>query len=139
MIRRILVALDFGPLCEPVAQHALALARAFGASCLLLHVIEAIEGADDLELDRFYASMTRRAGGQLAERAARFRDAGVEVETEIVVGRRWREIVERAVSGGADLVVIGSHRTTVEGRPHLGGTGHQVFMACPRPLYVVRG
>ncbi len=145
MIRRLLVATDFGEGSAAAEALALEVARAHGASCVLLHAIEAIEGAaegggGEGDLEGFFADLRARADRLLAERAARFREGGVPCECEAEVGRRWQVIVERAEAEQVDLIVLGSRRPLEEpgGQPHLGTTSQQVFFAATRPLLVAR-
>lgn len=145
MIRRLLVATDFGEGSAAAEALALEVARAHGASCLLLHAIEAIEGASEggsgaEDLEAFFADLRTRADRLLEERASRFRERGVPCECEAEVGRRWQVIVERAEAEQVDLIVLGSRRPLDPpgGRPQLGTTSQHVFFAATRPLLVAR-
>lgn len=137
MVERLLVAVAFDDLAEPVVRDALALARSTGASCTLLHVVEALEG-DDEETVRFHERLEREAGLRLEPHLAPFREAGVPCEARVEIDRSWRAILDVADEVDADVIVIGSRPTVESGRPHLGSTSHQVFFAADRRLLVVR-
>ena len=64
MLKRILLATDFGPRSRRAEEQALWLARITGASCLLLHVIEALRGDPDEEMHSIYADLERRLHGR---------------------------------------------------------------------------
>ncbi len=141
-VRHLLVATDFGETSRAAEDLALCLAKAHGATCLLLHVIEEIDGSaedDDEKVQAFYAPLQERAQRLLALRATRFADAGVACTVETLIGRRWRAIVRRADEAGVDLIVVGSRRPVAEdGAPVLGTTSQQVFFAATRPLLIAR-
>ena len=117
-LESILVATDFSATARKAEDHARRLAKATEARCLLIHVIEKIQG-DDEELDRFYASLEERARTELSLAEQRFAEAGVRCAARAAIGSRWRTIVETAefnsknliTSGAADLTVL----STVEG------------------------
>ena len=134
--RRLLVATDFSATGRAAEEHALGLAERLGASCLLLHVIEAIDG-DDEDISNFYKSLEERAQTQFEPVLKRFANAGVECQARTAVGQRWQKIVEVAESEGFDLIAVGS-RSLSGDRPSFGTTSHRVFFATHVPLLVVR-
>ncbi len=97
-IRNILVATDFSPFSDQAIRAAVALARHFGATLHLLHVVHhAPERA--AALDRL---------GALAEAQA----DGVSFTASVAVGRPAPEIVRYAAREQMDLVVVGTHGRT---------------------------
>jgi nucleotide-binding universal stress UspA family protein len=139
MLRKLLVAVAFDDLAGAVEDQARELARAAGAECILLHVVEAIGSADDPEMRDFLERLEQEAVEKLREPAERLRASGVPCTATVAVGRSWQVIAETAESEDVDLVVVGSRPTVIGGRPHLGSTSHQVFFSSPRSLLVVRG
>lgn len=97
-IRNILVATDFSLFSDQAIAAAVALARHFGATLHLLHVVHhAAERA--AVLDRL---------GTLAEAQA----GGVPFTASVAVGRPAPEIVRYASREEMDLIVVGTHGHT---------------------------
>lgn len=97
-IRNVLVATDFSPFSDQAIRAALALARHFGATLHLLHVVHhAAERA--AALDRL---------GTLAEGQA----DGVPFTASVAVGRPAPEILRYASREQMDLIVVGTHGHT---------------------------
>ncbi|SER87570.1 universal stress protein [Natrinema salaciae] len=61
-----------------------------------------------------------------------------EIETEIATGKPDHEIVERAVDGAYDTIVIGSHGREGISRILLGSVAENVVRRSPIPVVVVR-
>ena len=73
----------------------------------------------------------------LAERAARLREGGVEVETVVRVGPAPDVLVEEAETRRADLVVAGSTGKGALQRALLGSVTTRLLHVLRRPLLVV--
>lgn len=97
-IRNILVATDFSPFSDQAIRAALALARHFGATLHLLHVVH--------HADERAAALDRL--GALAEEQA----DGVPFTASVAVGRAAPEIVRYAAREQMDLIVVGTHGRT---------------------------
>lgn len=138
MIKKILIGTDFSELsgeAERVARH---LAKTEGAECCVLHVIEAIDDDDDETVKRFYAELREKALPKVDERVERFRADGVVCNGDVMVGKRWQAIVERANDERADLIVLGSRPAVQDGKTNLGTTSQHVFFASTCSLLAVR-
>lgn len=109
MYKNILVPVDFSEHNEPALNAAVALARPDG-KVRLFHVIEPIAGIDVADEEEFFRRLEERARKVLLRHGQRLHGAGVEWDSEVVYGKRAREIVERAAKMNADLIVLASHR-----------------------------
>lgn len=74
----------------------------------------------------------------LEEARAFASDHGVEIETDLVVGRVSRSIVEYIEDSDVDHVIIGSHGRTGASRVLLGSVAETVTRRSPVPVTVVR-
>ncbi len=111
-----------------------------------LHVIDprefygagGIEGAAMASYERIREVHERSANQLLEVARERAADAGVEIETESVLGRVSREVVEYADEHDVDHVVVGSHGRTGASRILLGSVAERVVRRSPVPVTVVR-
>jgi len=150
MIKNVLVGLDGSEHSRAAIEHALWIARRFGASLTGLHVIDivSIEGSflhdisGSLGFEPYldFSSKMRevlqeRGRAMLEEFGERCREDGVRCETAMDVGVIANEICARART--ADLVVIG-HRGINEkfSTGLLGGTAESVTRKIAKPLLV---
>lgn len=113
----------------------------FGAEApvTLLHVIEPIRGLPDEELVDFYASLERRALDTLGGVAESLQKRGTPCDLVIKRGRRGPTIVRFAAESAITLIVLGSHQAHPEqGQMGLGSTSHQVALAAPCSVLLLR-
>ena len=138
-IQRILCPTDFSASAEHAFQYALAIASQHGAAIELLHVTESSAYADDPPLEgdtaseRFEDRLRKRLGKIVATA-----DADIEVETNLLAGIPYAEIVNRAKTWPADLIVLGTHGRT--GMKHLliGSVAEKVVRSSFCPVCTVR-
>lgn len=109
MFERILVPVDLTEKNRRAVQQARDLATPAGSEIALVHVIEELEDASFEELEGFYTRLEERANRELSALARMVEEAGVTVRSEVVYGKRVREILRSAEELGSDLVVLGSH------------------------------
>jgi nucleotide-binding universal stress UspA family protein len=141
---RILHPTDFSDCATNAEQHAVKLARAFGAEVMLVHVVveappyrENLFGAADPRA--FYDAQRAWATRTLTARAERIREAtGLATRPIICTGAPAREIAAVAEREGIDLIVLGTH-----GRGHLdrllvGSVADRLVRTAPCPVMTVR-
>ncbi|WP_435346173.1 universal stress protein [Haloarchaeobius sp. HRN-SO-5] len=142
MPRHVLVAYDE----SPQAKKALDLAiREFGdAKLSVLHIIDPAEAGSGRRFSlptfpqEWYENAREDANRQLAEASDLATEAGLEVETAVVVGRTARSIVEYAEENDCDHIVTGSHGRSGVSRILLGSVAETVIRRSPVPVTVVR-
>lgn len=129
MYRRILLPLDLADRHRPVLDRAAELCEPASGWVALLHVIETIHDVSHEELAGFYRSLRERAERLLQESGDELRKLGIDVRTEIVLGRRASEILRYARDLECDLIVMRSHVPEPD-RPGggLGTLSHQVAL-----------
>jgi nucleotide-binding universal stress UspA family protein len=144
VFRRMLVPTDFSPQSERAWDLARRLARAVGAEIELLHVFVPppppyVDGPfPAVEVTDVYASSRQWVEEQLGRWAAKARDEGLAVKTQLRDGVAYKEIVAAARDTGADLVVIGTHGYSGVERLLLGSVADKVIRLAHCPVLAVR-
>jgi nucleotide-binding universal stress UspA family protein len=114
MFRKILVPVDFTRKNLRAVRTAVRLAADRGASVVLLHVIERVDGGDPRGLAGFYRKLEAQAR------------------------RQMREIV-RAAAESVDLIVMSSHRLALrQSGEHWGTISHKVGILSRCPVLLVK-
>jgi nucleotide-binding universal stress UspA family protein len=137
-IRNVCVATDFAECSERPVQHALALARHFGATVHLLHLvlpskfaylpemIPAAEEAAGRDSDQYLARLT---GAHKLE--------GIELRRWIEEGEISDVIGDFVQKHHIDMLVVGTHGRSGIPRFLLGSSAQQIFHAVRCPVLVV--
>jgi nucleotide-binding universal stress UspA family protein len=133
IIERVLLASDLSPEMARAHGFAVTLARMTGAAVTLLHALD-LEGADVLRRDAIVWARSASARRAAIPALTGIREAGVECELQVCVGRRWQVIVDAAYDH--DLVIIGGSRYAT-GDVRLGTTPSKVVGGTPTPVLVV--
>lgn len=114
MFKHILVPVDFTEKNDAALSVARQLALQHKAILSLLHVIEKVDIAEDEQIRSFYDDLRDRADTNMDQMADRLGEAGVEAQREILFGHRGSEIVRFAMEHEVDLVVLSSHKVSLE-------------------------
>ncbi len=138
--RRILVAIDEGPVARHAAEVAVALAARLEAALAFVHVVDsASDYAADVGLTR---GDLERAARQEAEAmiTALCRQLGAPAGSAALTpfGGAASEIARAARDWAADLIVIGSHGRTGVQRALLGSVAEGVMRHASCAVLVVR-
>ena len=144
-ITRILVPVDFSAHSEQAFAYAAMLARRFGASLELLHVVEdpfvsGAWGSDGFDpyipdlIDRQVADARRRLREMKEIRAA----DGDAVEPVVLIGTPAKTIVDHAAAGTFDLIVMGTHGRKGLAHALMGSVAERVVRTAPCPVVTVR-
>lgn len=158
MYRKILVALDSSDLQAPVFTAALELAKATGATLMLLHVLSAFEeGSPGIPMRSYHTSYPvldestwatyqhqwqnyeQRGLDRLRDRQEQAQAAGVIAEFTQTSGEPPRMICEMARTWGADLIMVGSHGRRGISELLLGSVSNYVMHHAACSVLVVRG
>jgi nucleotide-binding universal stress UspA family protein len=124
-IRKICVATDFTDGSDRTISYAAALARGFGASLYVIHVLE--DERDYQDARRALAAIAATLAGDVDR-----------VATEVRIGKPAAAINEAARRYGADLVVMSTHGRTGLSRAIAGSVTEEVIRASNCPILVVR-
>jgi nucleotide-binding universal stress UspA family protein len=139
-IRKILVPTDFSPHAAEAFRQAFGLAKATGASVMVLHV--ARPPAVVVDGGRLSTDPT---GGEPKDlwadlRKVKAEDPGVVVEHEVIVADRpdASHILQILEKAGCDLIVMGTHGLTGLKHRLFGGLTEQVVREARCPVMVVK-
>jgi len=141
MYKRILVPLDGSELGESIVPLLLEIAGPLDMTIVLLRVLEpltplATDGmpivVNDLEARR------RNAQEYLAPIAIGLRTRGIDVSSEIRVGRADEQILAAVREVGADLIAMSTHGRGGLGRLLFGSVAEQVLRRAEVPVFLMR-
>jgi nucleotide-binding universal stress UspA family protein len=145
VLKKVLVATDFGPAAESALRYALALARGAGAELHVLHVVEnvlarAMDGygyaaiSPEVQLDIEDAGR-KRTNALLSDEDRREMQAKAATVTS---NSPATEIVDYARKNGIDLIVMGTHGRGAIAHLFMGSVAERVVRTAPCPVLTVR-
>jgi nucleotide-binding universal stress UspA family protein len=141
-LRKILVPIDFSEPSRKAMQYALSFAKQFNAEVLLLHVIEFIPMPvpplavvhDEVTQGKLHES----AAKELAQWRERFgQQMGIRASVRDGISAH-AEIVNAAIEGNIDLIVLGMKGRSGLAHLLIGSTAERVVRHAPCPVLVVR-
>ena len=140
-LKRVLLATDFSPASESAMRHGLSIARRYGATADIVHIVDSLgyrlTGGDVLaqavdlaqrDLANFEASLLQK--GLL-------RDVPHHMLAESCSGEVWEALCRLVRQYNVDLIVLGTHGHTGIKKFSLGSVAEQVFRHCPCPVLTV--
>lgn len=143
-IKTILVPTDFSPPSVKALAYGKELARLFGSSLHLLHVIEepfvhgfTMEGYI-ATLPEFSAQLEARARQELTKQLDGVERAGLKAVEATRFGNPLTEIVRYAQEQDVDVIVIGTHGRGRVAQLLLGSVAERVVRTAPCPVLSVR-
>jgi nucleotide-binding universal stress UspA family protein len=138
----ILCATDFSPCSQNATRLAVALARRFHDSVLLLHAVEPLTVQQSLDAPLLPAVWEQRlkelADDQMARVAAGIRGEGVDAETRVAFGAPAAVILDAARAVTPRLIVVGTHGRRGVAHLFLGSVAEQVVRRSEVPVLVAR-
>jgi nucleotide-binding universal stress UspA family protein len=136
-IQSVLYATDFSHQAEAAFPLAVALARDYGATLTIAHVVPVPMVAYTMgELAALPDSNIEEAR-QLLEQI-RPSDPNIHVDHRIAEGDPAREILDLAKKGHCDLIVMGTHGRSGLSRLMAGSVAEEVMRHAPCPVLTVR-
>ena len=133
LVRRILFATDFSSCANHAEEYVAFLARAYGATVDVIHVLEIYEGTYVTTIQDH-----RETDERLADTGRRLQQNTVNVTTQQKTGNPDVLICETATEDHADLIVLGTHGRTGLSHILLGSTAERVLTMAPCPVLTVR-
>jgi nucleotide-binding universal stress UspA family protein len=145
ILKKVLVATDFGPASDSALRYAQALARGFGAELHVLHVVEnvlarAIDGygyaaiSPEVQLDIERAGR-KQTDALLTDEDRREMHAKASTVTS---NSPASEIVDYARKNGIDLIVMGTHGRGAIAHLFMGSVAERVVRTAPCPVLTIR-
>lgn len=140
MYKDILVTLDESALAERALPHAVALAKAFGATIHLVSVVPVLDAetvlAAGVSID--WTSQVQSARDYMGGIRKRVMSEGVEAEWDVCQGDVAEEILRYCDQQDCDLVVMSTHGRSGLGRWVYGSIADRVLRHAKVPVLLVR-
>ncbi|NNC88543.1 MAG: universal stress protein [Akkermansiaceae bacterium] len=144
-MKTIVAALDFSDASSPVLETAAEIAKAFGATLKLVHIVEPepTYSAYGFTPEEFPAIHTfqkeaRSRAEQALEKQKNKVPAGVaSVETHLLEGNPLHALLEYSDEQKADLIVLGSHGHGVMAAVLLGSVAEGMIRKAKIPALIV--
>jgi nucleotide-binding universal stress UspA family protein len=138
LIGKILVGYDGSEAAQHAFRHALEMARRYEARLVVASVVRVpesgllteVEGVVDVaevQMEPVFAELRTRAG-----------EAGVPLETRLVVGHPAEQLVHLAQVEGVDLIILGSRGLSGVKRWMLGSVSERVLRYAHCPVTIIR-
>jgi nucleotide-binding universal stress UspA family protein len=144
ILKKILVATDFGEASEAALTYGRDLARSYGATMHVLHVVESVLAsiADSESIGTLMDLQTQ------IERNARKQMESIITDEDrttlhaqaivLTSGRAAEAIVEYAKNNAVDLIVMGTHGRRALAHLWMGSVAERVVRMAPCPVLTVR-
>ena len=152
-MKKILIALDYDPTAEKIAETGYALATAMKAEVVLVHVIaepayyySSIEDSPIMGFTGFMGFVDVNIPGvvdELKKESQRFLDQSKEhlgnasIKTLVMEGVFADSILEAAKSESADIIVMGSHGRGGLDKLIMGSVAEKVLHHSSVPLFII--
>jgi nucleotide-binding universal stress UspA family protein len=144
MYKTIVVPLDGSARAERILPHVEALAHKFGATLVLLRVVEPIVvGVSPYDMGSMYIAedierQTKDAKEYLAGLQGRLAGKQIEAKTYVEYGPIVSTTLDLAEKENADLIALASHGRTGLARVFYGSVAAGILHSATRPLLVIR-
>jgi nucleotide-binding universal stress UspA family protein len=135
--QRILVAFDASPHAEHALNVALSMAADMKAKLLVLAVIRPPEMAESAEFNAVLDEGRERYESSFVPIRERAKQKGIDLETDVVVGHPAEQILHRADTIQASLIVMGKRSHTILHRWMLGSNSERVLKYAHCPVMIV--
>ena len=150
-MKKILIALDYDPTAEKIAEAGYALAKDMNAQAILLHVLADTQYYMPLEYSPimgFSGMLPLDMVGplqpeDLEQAALSFLDASrkhlgdPQIETVVAEGESSASILKIANAKNIDIIVIGSHSRSAFEKIIMGSVTEKLLHDCNIPLFIV--
>lgn len=140
--KRILLASDFSETAACAVEHAVLMAKAFGAALHVLHVVEneipaIMDGMAYLPVN-YFEEIEKQAAEQLEQVITREDRDTLSVTLAIRKGASFLEIIRYARDQKMDLIVLGTHGRGALAHVLLGSVAEKVVRKAPCAVLTVR-
>jgi nucleotide-binding universal stress UspA family protein len=139
MFKKIVLATDGSIHAREALKYARELAARDDATVIVVHAFGSVPGYLGEPMKGDVMARHVNIGREIADRAAEeLREAGVEVETEVLAGPPAEALLRVAESHKADLIVMGTRGYGALTSLLLGSVSHRVLAHTHVPVMVVR-
>lgn len=141
-LQHILCPVDFSKYSDHALDYGVELAKQFGATLHVLHVVQlsymtvAYEIAPDVAATR---EMAERAAREKMDKVVEdLQTRGIRVEPHITIGTPFVDIVTLARDKKMDLIIIATHGWGALKQILLGSTAERVVRKAPCPVLTIK-
>jgi nucleotide-binding universal stress UspA family protein len=147
LFRHIVCAVDFSECSIHALEYAMSLAQEAGGSLTVLHVIDIGPEIPDVhglmmggvpDVREFVARVGESARVRLKELVPESVRTSCHVETMVVEGRSYHEVLRVAGDQASDVIVLGVHGRGPVDRLFFGSTAQQVVRGATCPVLTLR-
>jgi len=131
-LQKILFCADFSQQSEGALSYALSLAMEYNAELTLLHVLEGVPKADDLEEEM------ERIRQQLWQPVPADARNWSTIKSVVRIGKPYQEIIQLTLEAQIDLVIMGVRGRSALDLALFGSTTHRVLQLGTCPVLAVR-
>ncbi|MCI5109104.1 MAG: universal stress protein [Marivita sp.] len=136
--------------CDEQSAYELALERVIwlaSANAARVTMVTTIDSGGAQDISRLFSVIPGLGSQQIGEtvvavhrakledRAQALRDKGIEVETKILIGTPFIEVIRQVLRDRHDIVIKGAHRAA--GRRFFPGADMHLLRKCPCPIWVL--
>ena len=149
IVKKIVIALDYDPSAEKIAEAGYALAKAMDASVILVHVLEPPTYYSNLDYSPImgYGGFNSsaafidqeslvRAAGEFLEQSNKHLGDG-RVTTKVLEGDCAEAILAAAKALEADVIVLGTHGRRGLDKLLMGSVAEKVIHHCDVPVFII--
>jgi nucleotide-binding universal stress UspA family protein len=144
-LSNVMVATDFGEASEVALRHGRQLARAFGATLHVVHVVDDLAAHRGewpgavMNLEPLQADTEAAARRQLNSLVSSEDRQALHARTEVVTSSSIAQaLLTYARDSRVDLIVIGTHGRGPVGRLFMGSVAERLVRTAPCPVLTVR-
>lgn len=148
-MKKILIALDYYPSAEKIAETGYALAKAMDAAVILVHVLDAPTyysnldyspimgyGGFNTSADFVDQESLERAAGDFLEQSKKHLGDG-RITTSVLEGDCAEAILTAAKAHQADVIVLGTHSRRGLDKLLMGSVAQKVLHRCEVPVFII--
>ena len=137
---KILFPTDFSESAENASRYALSLAKKYGSKVYVIHVIEPFTYTTEFGLD-FSAQlkeMEASARRLLDDIVASIKKTNLDVESVLITGEPFVEIIKYARKEQVDLIVMATHGRSGIEHMLMGSVAEKVVRKSPCPVLTIK-
>ncbi len=150
IFKKVLIALDYNPTAQKVAEVGYFIANAMGADCLLVHILSTpiiytsvnydpimgFSGFEALENYQLNADLLSKSANKYLDKVKKHLGDS-NVETIVKDGEFDDQIMETALNYNADLIVMGTHSQQWLEKILVGSTTESIIQISKIPIVIV--
>ena len=137
MFQKILIGFDGSPQAEKAVEAALSLARYLDSTVMVFAVARPPEPAMQVEVSAALDDAREHFEADFTRIVKSAQSADIDIETEIAVGHPAEQIIHKAETWKADLVILGRRGKSTFQKWIIGSISEKVLRYAHCPVMVV--